>query len=183
MAKRPAERYVPANIPDTLPALVQFLYDELWRISRALNEFPVGLNVTEDQAGISVDTTPQETRLFEGVDPTLDLPGGDWNNPLGEWTVPLTGLYQININAVVAPFGSGNKDYAAKIVLYVNDVETWANTDVGNDQFPLSCTLSVSGLLSISDVVRITIVLQHEQFTGVTSVNAFMTTAITAAKD
>jgi hypothetical protein len=182
MAKTPAEPYYPGNVPDNLPALITFLYDELWRISRALTEFPVGMNVAQQASGVPVSTVPQEFRLFENElgNPVLDLPGGGWDNVTGEWTVPLNGLFQINVNSVVQPFGGGNKDYAAILHMYVNDVELWSNTDVGDDAYPLSCALSISGFLKHLDVVRWTIELVHDQFVGTTQVTSFASLTSTA---
>ena len=180
MAKRPADRYHPGNLPDSLPGLIQFLYDELWRIADALNRFPVGLNVDETLLAVPISPVPAEYRLFEGETAALDLPGGGWDVPLGEWTVPLNGLYQINMNTVIDPFGSGNKDYAAKLRLYIDDVETWSNTDVGDDAFPLSCSLAISGLISRESVVRASIELVHDQFTGTCDVSSFMGITSTA---
>ena len=62
MSKRASERYVPGNIPDTLPGLVQFVYDELPRISQALNEFPVGLNVAQAEPAVPIGTVAVEFR-------------------------------------------------------------------------------------------------------------------------
>jgi hypothetical protein len=174
MAKQPSEKYYPGNIPDTLPALVQFLFDELWRISRALNEFPVALNVSEIEIGVPVTTTPTEFRLFEGETPILDIPGGSWDIALGEWTAPVTGLYQINVNTVTTGPGAGNKIWGVVVRLYVNDIQRWENTDVGDDAFKLSCALSVSGRLLREDVVRLTITLEHEQFVGSTDVESHL---------
>ena len=180
MAKQPAEPYFPGNLPDTLTGLIAFLYDELWRISRALTEFPVGMNVGQSVGGVPITTIPTEFRLFEGEQALLDLPGGGWDVALGEWTVPLNGLFQINANCVVEPFGAGNKDYAATLRLYVNDVATWQNTDVGDDAFTLSCTLAISGSLKQGDVVRWSIGLVHDQFVGVTTVTSFASLSSTA---
>ncbi len=180
MAKRPAEKYYPGNIPDTLPALIQFLYDEFWRISEAISAFPVGLNVIELEPSVPVDTTPVEFRLFEGEAFILDLPGGGWDQVLGEWTAPVSGLYQINMNSIIEPFGSGNKDYAAKLRLYIDNVERWANSAVGDDAFSLSCSLAVSGYIARESIVRATIELVHEQFTGTSQVNSFIGISSTA---
>jgi hypothetical protein len=173
--KVPTEPYYPGNLPDTLPGLIQFLYDELWRISTAIRPFPISNNVQEVQAGIPVDTTETQFRLFEDAIPSLTLPGGQWDILLGEWTAPANGIYQININNVIEPFGTGNKDYAARLHIYVNDVEIWTNTATGADNFILSCALAVSGRLLEGDVMRCTIGLVHEQFTGVTTVTSFWT--------
>ena len=180
MSKRPSEKYYPGNVPDTLPALVQFLFDELFRISEAIRAFPVGMNVKEARIGVPITTTPTEDRLFEGAAADLDLPGGGWDSVLGEWTVPVNGLYQININSVVAPFGAGNKDYAAEIKLYIDNVERWSNADAGQDNFRLSCSLAASGFLFRESVIRVTITLVHDQFVGSTTVTSFMGITSTA---
>lgn len=180
MPKLPQERYQPGNLPETLPGLLSFLYDELWRIARALNAFPIGMNVREDAIAVPVDTTPTEHRLFENVTPTLDLPGGNFNEPLGEWTAPASGIYQVNVNSVVDPFGAGNKDYAAKLRIYIDDIEAWSNTDVGDDAYTLSCSMAISGLLERGEVIRFTLELVHEQFTGNTTVTSFMSISATA---
>ena len=164
--KRPSERYVPGDIPDSLPGLIQFLYDELPRISQALNEFPVGLNMSQALAAIPIDTVAVEERLFINEPFDLDLPGGGWDQVLGEWTVPVTGLYQVNSNVVIGAFGAGQFDYGATLRLYVNDVVRWQNADAGQDDFDLSCSLSISGFLIREDVLRWTIALQHQQQTG-----------------
>ena len=180
MGKQAAEKYYPGTIPDTLPALIAFLYDELYRISAALAAFPVGVNVAQVAVGVPVTTIPTEFRLFEGAAADLDLPGGGWDSVTGEWTVPLNGIFQINANCVVDAFGAGNKDYAATLRLYVNDVATWQNSDVGDDAYNLSCTLAISGVLKHLDVLRWSIELVHDQFVGVTNVVSFASVTSTA---
>ncbi len=180
MSKRPSERYVPGNIPDTLPGLVQFLYDELPRISQALNEFPVGLNVNQSEPAVPIGTVAVEFRLFEGATPTLDLPGGGWNSVTGEWTVPVSGLYQINANVLIGAFGAGQFDYGGTLRFYVNDVVIFLNSDAGQDDFDLSCSLAISGFLLRDDVVRWTIALQHQQQTGTVPVVATASMTSTA---
>ncbi|GAF85951.1 unnamed protein product [marine sediment metagenome] len=172
--KFPVERYRPAALPDIGPALLTHLYDEFTRISQALIAFPVALNVNETQLGVPVTTIPTEFRLFEGVDATLDLPGGDWDSVLGEYKVPTTGLFQINLNSTSSAVGAGNKDWQALVRLYVDDVEIWGVNDSGQDDFPLTCQLSVSGRLVRDSIVRASIELVHEQFVGSTTVTAFM---------
>ena len=180
MSKTPPERYVPGNIPDSVDGLIQFLYDELPRISAAMLALPVGVSVNEQGVTIPVTTVPTEFRLFEGAAPIYDLPGGGWNSTLGEWTVLSTGLYQINANAIIQPFGAGNKDYAAEIKLYINDVETFANAAVGDDAFRLSCSLAISGRLQREGVIRLTLTVVHDQFVGNTTYDAAMSITSTA---
>ncbi len=172
MAKRPSEKYYPGNIPNTLPALVQFLYDELPRIAQALNEFPVGLNVDQAEAAVPIGIVAVEFRLFEGATPSLDLPGGGWDSILGEWTVPVSGLYQLNANVIIGAFASGQFDYGATLRVYSNDVELFQNSDAGQDDFDLSCNLSISSFVLRDAVLRWTIALQHQQQTGTVPVVA-----------
>ena len=180
MAKQPSERYVPGNIPDTLPGLIQFLYDELPRISQALNEFPVGLNVAQSEPGVPITTIPATFRLFEGETALFDLPGGGWDVALGEFTIAVTGLYQLNIVSDVLPFGAGNKDYAANLVFLINDVEVFAAGNVGQDNFRLGCAIAISTFLVQGDVIRATIELVHDSFVGTTTVTSFMGISSTA---
>ena len=166
MAKQPSERYRPGNIPETLPGLIQFLYDEFPRIAQALNEFPVGVNVTGTEPAVPIGTTPVEFRLFEGQPFELDLPGGGWDEALGEFTIPVSGLYQINANVVIGAFGAGQFDYGALLRLYVNNVVRWSNSAAGQDDFSLSCSLAISGFLTREDILRWTVELTHQQQTG-----------------
>lgn len=178
--KTQGENYTPGNLPDTADGLIQFLYDELWRIAIALERFPAGFSVNELNTTIPVTTVPTEFRLFEGETPAYDLPGGGWDSTLGEWTASATGLYQVNCNAIIQPFGAGNKDYAADLKIYINDVEAFANSTVGDDAFSLSCAIAVSGLITREDVLRATLTLVHEQFTGNTTFDAYMSATSTA---
>lgn len=180
MAKRPSEKYVPGNIPDTLPGIVQFLYDELPRIAQALNEFPVGMNVSENQPGVPITTTPTEFRLFQTETPGFDLPGGGWDVALGEWTVPVNGFYQFNLVAEISPFGAGNKDYACELHFYVDDAIVFTSGNVGDDAFPLGTAIAISTFLIRESKVRATIVLEHDQFVGTSTVLSFMGIANTA---
>ena len=181
MAKRNPDRYVPGNLPNTTEGLIQFLYDELPRISAALLALPAGISVRE-LAAVPISPVEQETRLFEGETPEFDLPGGGWDITLGEWTVPATGLYQLNGNIIVEPFGAGNKDWTVVLVLYRNDVEVFRNSAVGNDAFSLSCSMALSGRLQREDVMRMTVITQHEQFTGVSNYSAAWTASSTVVE-
>ena len=172
--KGPVERYSPGNLPDSPDGLIEFLYDELPRIATAMNEFPVGINVREEDPAVPVELVPVEFRLFEGETPLFDLPGGSWDIPLGEWTCPASGLYTINAISVVAPFGAGNKDYAALLRIYVDDVETLSSGDVGQDNFDLTSSIALSTFITRESVIRATITLVHDQFTGTTTVTSFM---------
>ena len=178
--KVPVDRYRPGTLPDTGDDLIQFLFDELVRIAAAINTFPVALNVSESQAGVPVDTIPTEFRLFEGVDPLLSIPGGYWDNPLGEWECAASGLYMVNVNVTVQPFGSGNKDYACSLTVYADDVEILSTATVGDDAFPLGAAIALGTFISRETKIRATITLVHDQFSGTTTVDAYMTIISTA---
>ena len=175
-----SERYVPGLIPDNPAALIQFLQDELPRISAAMNRFPNGVGVDANYPAVPVTTVPTEYRLFEGALSNYDLPGGGWDPTTGEWTCAASGLYQINLNAVVSPFGLGNKDYGATLRLYINDVEQWTSPAVGDDAYQLTCSISVSGRLVRESVIRATITIAHDSFTGNCPVDANMSISSTA---
>lgn len=178
--KQQPDKYVPANLPDTLPGLIQFLYDELWRISAAMNKFPTAISVAQTALDVPITPIPTEFRMFEGIAPEYDLPGGGWDLALGEWTCTANGIYAVFINVLVSPFGAGNKNYACELRLYVNDVEAWHNSDAGPDDFELGAALAASGMLKRDDVVRATLTLVHDQFTGDTDVMAGMSITSTA---
>jgi len=180
MPKRPSERYVPGDIPDTLPGLIQFLYDELPRIAQALNEFPVGVNVQQSVPGVPINLIPTTFNLFIGEPFDFDLPGGGWNSATGEWTAPVSGLYQLNLVADVTPFGTGNKDYAANLEFLVNDLVVFSAGNVGQDDFRLGTAIAISSFLTRGDVLRATITLVHDSFVGSTTVTAFMGISSTA---
>ena len=180
MAKQPSERYVPGNIPDTLPVLIQFLYDELPRISQALNEFPVGLNVSQSVPGVPINLIPTTFNLFINEVALFDLPGGGWNEATGEYSIAVTGLYQLNIVTDVTPFGAGNKDYACQLEFLKNDVVIFAAGNVGQDDFRLGCAIAISTCLVRGDILRATITLVHDSFVGSTTVTAFMGISSTA---
>ena len=59
MAKQTTERYHPGNLPDSPDGLIQFLFDELWRIAQAISAHIVGATVT--QLGLIVPVTPVPT--------------------------------------------------------------------------------------------------------------------------
>ena len=100
------------------------------------------------------------------------MPGGGWDSALGEWTCGVNGLYQINANVVVGAFGSGQFDYGATLRLYANNVVLFVNSDAGQDDFDLSCSMSVSSFIERETVLRWTIGLAHQQQTGTVPVVA-----------
>lgn len=180
MSKTPTERYLPGILPNTAEGLIQFFYDELPRIATALNAFPVGLNVEQAEAAVPIGTTPVEFRLFEGATPSLDLPGGGWNAVTGEWTVPLSGIYQLNANVVIGAFGAGQFDYGATLRVYADDVVFFLNSDAGQDDFDLSCVLPISAFVARDTVLRWTIGIGHQQQTGTVPVVATVGVTSTA---
>jgi len=182
MSKRASDKYRPGELPTELPALITHLYDEFARIAQALNEFPAGITVSEAATDVPVSTIPEEYRLFEGETPQYDLPGGGWNVAAGEWTVPLNGIYQININSTVAPFGAGNKDWLAEVRLYSDDVLAFESTSAGQDNFPLTCSMAISSLLVRESVLRATLTLVHDSFVGLVDVDSFMGITVAASE-
>lgn len=172
MVKRVTDKYVPSQIPETLPGLVQFFYDELPRIAAAINEAPSAVNVNQSVAGVPITTVPTEFRLFEGELPKNDLPGGGWDSVAGEWTILVSGFYQVNLVANITPFGSGNKDYAASLNLYKNNGLLFTTGNVGDDAFDLGTAMAMSIDLLREDVIRTTITLVHDQFVGNTTVQS-----------
>jgi hypothetical protein len=178
--KRPTERYVPGNVPDTLPGLVQFLYDELWRIATAINPFPISLNIEQFELLADVAPLPQLTQLFVGSVPIRELPGGAWDSASGRWVCPVSGVYQISINCRVEPFGAGNKIYQA-VVSIVLDGDTadpvWSSTDNGPDDRPLGVNITLSGPVNEGQTLSAFVSLDDDQFTGQCVVDSYMSIA------
>lgn len=178
--KTSVERYYPGNLPDTPAGLIQFLYDELWRISEAFAAFPAGVSVDETDPAVPVSPAGTETRLFENIAANWDLPGGRWDATNGEWETALNGLYQINLLINAQPVGGGNKDMGCKLTFYLDDVELISQTQFGADEYPLAASMAISGRLLREHVVRATITLFHENITTTTEVFAAMSISSTA---
>jgi len=164
--KATTEKYYPSNVPDTPAGLIQYLYDELWRISTAINAAPAAVSV--EQAGAAAPVAPGgiESRLFEGTIPYYDLPGGGWVTNLGEWVVPADGIYQFTTSIKVQPFGGGNKDYSIVLRVYVNDVQIQSGGSTGDDAHPHYAVLANAAQLLSNDRVRTTLTIDHDNFTG-----------------
>lgn len=175
--KVPTERYTPASVP-SVEGLPQFLYDELWRIATAIEPFPITLNIKMLGMLVGIGPTPTSSRLFLGIDPLQENPGGQWDSALAEWVCDVTGVYQMSVNLLIEPFGAGNKDYLAQVFIYTEEDglprEIWHSTDTGIDNMELGVAISLAGPLTKGDKLWAEAVLMHELFTGNVTVNAYM---------
>jgi hypothetical protein len=173
--KTPGERYVPGNIPETPEALIQFLFDELPRISSALNKFPALLVVKQDDLIVPIGLLPQQFPLFVDEPAVQELPSGYWSPSIATWQVPAGGMYQFSLTTSVEAFGAGNKDYFILLGIYLNNNLIWESVSSGADNVPLGASLSLGAILTAGDLITAKITTQHEQFTGDIVVDSIMT--------
>ena len=167
--------YNPNPVPSNRDDLPRYIYDELVRIKESFIAQPTALAI-EDSFDYPVTTVLTWERMFDGgvVVPTWDVPGGGFDNTTGEWTCPQYGLYSVNVQMTVQPYGSGNKDYYAGLRLYIDRggiIEYRESTDGGDDAIPLGVTLN--GLLPIQqgDVLAVDAAVVHDIFVGVAPVD------------
>ena len=167
--------YHPNPVPSQLDDVPRYLYDELVRIKEAFIEQPTAMAI-ETSFDYTVTTVLIWDRIFNDgvVVPTWDIPGGGFDNTTGEWTCPQDGLYSIDVQMTVQPYGAGNKDYYAGLRLYKDSggvVEYRETTDGGDDAIPLGVTLS--GLIPLlqGDVLAVDAAVVHDQFVGTTTVD------------
>jgi len=160
--------YKPDPSPYTLDDVPRYLEQELNRIAQALIAQPVAMAV-EEVGDYIVYTFPNWVRVFVGVAPSWDVPGGDFDSATGYWTCPQRGLYSIDANLEVQPYGSGNKNYYAGVRIYrdAGGVITYnETTDGGVDDIPLGVNLSGLIPLDQGDILAVEITIVHETFVG-----------------
>jgi hypothetical protein len=177
--KTPTQRYVPGNVPNTPEALIQFLFDELYRIAAAINPFPVTLNIEQDGLIIPVSIVANTVRLFVGIDPLQEIPGGAWDSVLGQWVCPVTGTYQMSVNTSIAPSALGNKIYQSTVAIWVDNQidpprEVWRTFVNGVDNLEQSNQISLAGPVDAGSVLYATITLVDASNTFDANVSAYM---------
>jgi hypothetical protein len=162
--KTPTQRYVPGNVPDTPAALIQFLFDELYRIASAINPFPITLNIEQVGLIIPISPVPISQRLFIGVDPLSENPGGAWDPQAGEWICPVSGTYQMSVNTALLAGSLGNKLYESQLAIWVDNQidpprEVWRTFVNGVDDLPLSNQISLAGPVGAGSVLYVVLTL------------------------
>ena len=159
--------------------LTRYIYEELEKISAAFDQVGVQLFLNEDVTE-NIDGTFDWIRIFTGVTPGWDLPGG-WDVSAGEYLIPYRGPYQFNLSSVIDPFGVGNKNYYHALAIVVTggaDSPTvnarYERQAGGADDVPLECALN--GILPLyrGDVIHFEWGGLHSQFTGTVDVEHFM---------
>jgi hypothetical protein len=162
MAKKLIERDRPGIIPDDPDGLIQFLYDELWRIAAAMENFIAGVTVEEFAAAVPIGNPGALYPLFVGIPATIDVPGGNWDQPTGTWEAPATGFYSINLICQVQGLAApGNQDYVVNLNLEINGVIVYTASNSGNDSYPLSCSIAFTGELIEQDIIGGSVQLVH----------------------
>jgi hypothetical protein len=175
MSKPLQEEYYPLPVPGN-DEMARFLEEELERIRNALYAQPVAFTISET-ANLDVTTVPNWQRLFQISPPSWEVPGGEWNTLLAQWTCPQNGLYQHTVDFRVEPYGSGNKQYFAGIRLYRVPADGGATevieaVDSGQDDFPLGVTLPVQAPAYAGDIFYVEGTVVHETFVGVAPTEA-----------
>jgi hypothetical protein len=181
--KIPTRPYLPGNVPDTPAALIQFLFDELYRIAAAINPFPVSLVVKQIGLIVAVTPVPTTVRLFIGSVPVQEYPGGAWDPGPGEWVNPVSGLYTVNVNSNVEGFGTGNKLYQLSIQLWEdNHIDPpsiiWATEANGPDDRVLSVQVDLSGAVLQGSSIYAEATVFDDQFSGNVTLNSHMSIAL-----
>lgn len=182
MAKPTTERYYPGNLPDDAQSLIPFLFDELWRISQAISEHIVGM--AAQQLGLIVPTSPvpNEAQLFIGATILSDLPGGWFDPATGAYTPQESGQYQISVNTVVEPFGTGNKLYNVELRIYIDGVLLWRSVSSGDDDQDLGASISLGARVLAGQAVTASVTIVHDQFTGDVIVDSYLSVNQTSAE-
>jgi hypothetical protein len=178
MSKSLSIDYQPEPTPYTIEDLPRYVEQELNKIAQALENAsqPVALSVDE-QGNFLVTTIVTWVQVLIGETAGWDVPGGSWDPTTGIYTVPQQGLYSVNAQLEVSPFGAGNKTYYAGLRLYRDRggvVEFVESTDGGDDAIPLGVT--ISGLLPLlqGDRLGLEMTIVHDQFSGTAPYNVAM---------
>ena len=166
MAKDLPPEYVPSN-PPTLWS-PRWIFDEFQRIARRFRDNPVLFVIRVFAAPVDISPVPTAIRLGVGAVPTLDFPGGDWDDVTATWTCPLDGIYMLTASVEIAPFGTGNKAYQADIVMFRDGIEAGRAVDSAVDDVPLSVNLISPISLEGGSEIHLDLVTVHAQFTGAT---------------
>lgn len=101
-------------------ALSRAVWDEFYRIALTLAQLDrpmcLAIATTED---INVDLAPAYSRMLNnGTPPIFSAPEGMLDSATGVITMPMEGLWQINVIVSVPPFlAAGNRDYILDVVL------------------------------------------------------------------
>lgn len=172
-------KYSPTTPPIEFKDWHRWIDDELRRIENAIRSQNTLFAVEGDSI---IDIAPIINTVVMGIGdaPSVDFPGGNWNSATGEWTCPETAIYNINASAVIEPFGTGNKTYFARIDLLVNDINEGSVTDGGLDDIELGVAATKPLAMSKGDVLKLTLSVLHEQFTG-TSIYSYSYSVIKVA--
>ena len=160
--------YTPGQVPTGVDGLPRFLADEFRRIQEALIAQPVAMAVDET-GDYAVGTVENWVRVFVGATPSWDVPGGNFDSVTGIWTCPQSGLYSLDANLKVEPYGAGNKNYFAGVRIEIDrgGVITYKETtDGGVDNIPLGVQLA--GLIPLlqGDKLAVEMTIVHETFVG-----------------
>jgi hypothetical protein len=164
--------YQPNIVPTDPNELPRWLDVELNKIALALIAQPVAMAV-KDEGPVIIGPAINWQTLFIGNSPDWDVPGGDFNSTTGEWTCPESGLYSIDLQMEVAPFGLGNKNYYAGIAVVIDSggtITRYESTDGGDDNIPLGVSLSGLAPLLQGDVLHTEGTIVHENQTGTVDV-------------
>lgn len=160
--------YQPNIVPTDPAELPRWLDVELNKISLALVAQPVAMAIDETGDYV-VYTFPNWGRVFVGVAPSWDVPGGNFDTATAIWTCPQSGLYSLDANLKVEPYGSGNKNYFAGVRIYRDSggVITYKETtDGGVDNIPLGVQLAGLVPLLQGDQLAVEMTIVHETFVG-----------------
>lgn len=169
MVKSVIPAYVPNIVPSGVEDLPRFLNEELERIRQAMQAQPVALAV-EEVGDFAVTQIVTWERAFIGATPAWDIPGGNFDSATAQWTCPQTGLYSIDVQLEVAPFGAGNKNYYAGIRIYHlsgQTVDYRESSDGGVDNVPLGVNMAGLVPLTQGDVVAVDMTVVHDTWVGV----------------
>lgn len=168
MARSLQEQYYPAPVPRDTKDLPRYLETEFYRIRERLIAQPVSTTLQET-GDFPTTTTVSWTQTFIGVTPTWDIPGGAWDPATGIYTVPQEGLYSVNQQLEVSPFGLGNKNYYAGLA-FIRDrdgtITRFEATDGGVDNIPLGVTQMGMLYLLQGDKLTMEMTVVHEQTSG-----------------
>ena len=174
MPKIVQQPYYHTNPPDNMEDWPRWLDDELRRIEEALKADPVILAVS-DSGSMGIDILPTTQILGLTDTPLLDIPSGSWDPITAVWTCPLDGIYSVSAQVFIDPFGPGNKAYFASIEcneLLPTPQLLAVSFDGGDDDVPLGIALSLPLLILAGTDIQMSLIVQHEQFTGTIDYNA-----------
>ena len=165
MARSLAQRYYPEPTPIDPKDWPRYMDQELTRIADRFNQPPVYGGIEGDEL-FPIGVVPFTIILgTEGVSAVNDNFGA-WNGATGEYTIPQTGLWQLQSRAFIQAFGAGNKTYEAKLEMKRAGAVVATMIQGGSDDVSLGISLPTSFVADQGQIMTLELTASHENQTA-----------------